>query len=353
MTRFGPSRKRGYARPGAPVVDPAAWEPEDISRRDDWAYRLSGADIDEVMGAIARFRREGKPLVAMAAADFPLPGLSAVLADVRRELLDGRGFVYLRGLPVVDLTQEEAAIAYFGIGHRIGVPVSQNADGHLLGHVTDHGGHGIDDPNTRGYRTTAALGFHCDHSDYVGLLCLRTAKAGGASRFASSVTLYNRLLVTRPDLVEVLCRDFYYTRSGEVPSGREPWYTQPVFSFERGHFSARGVSSYIFKAQKIPGVPRFTPAQEEAIALFRKTVAECAVDLDFEPGDIQLLHNHVVLHSRSAYEDWPEPARKRHLLRLWLRDPEGRPLPPAVRENFVGVEVAGFTPSVPLELPVA
>jgi hypothetical protein len=289
----------------------------------------------------------------MTAVDFPLPRLAAVMGDVRRELLDGRGFVYLRGLPVADMTQEEAAIAYFGIGHHLGRPVSQNAAGHLLGHVKDYGGRGIDDLGTRGYQTTAELGFHADHCDYVGLLCLRTAKAGGASRFASSVTLYNRLLAARPDLVEVLCRDFYYSRAGEVPPGKEQWYTQPVFSFEQGYFSARGVSSYIFKAQKIPGVPPFTPLQQEAIALFRKTVAECAVDLEFRPGDIQLLHNHVVLHSRSAYEDWPDPARKRHLLRLWLRDENGRPLPPSVRENFVGIEVAGFRPTVPLDLPVS
>jgi hypothetical protein len=353
MTRFGPHRRREYARPGQPVIDPAAWEPEDIRGNEDWAYRLSRTDVDELLEAVAHFRRAGKPLVEMIASDFPLPTLSAVLADVRKELLDGRGFAYLRGLPVLDLDAEQAAITYFGIGHHLGRPVSQNADGHLLGHVKDYGGRSIDDLNTRGYKTTAELGFHCDHCDYVGLLCLRTAKSGGASRFASSVTLYNRLLATRPDLAEVLCQEFYYSRAGEIPLGKEAWYTQPVFSFEQGYFSARGVSSYIFKAQKITGVPSFTSAQQEAIALFRKTVAECAVDLAFEPGDIQLLHNHVVLHSRSAYQDWSEPARKRHLLRLWLRDPHGRPLPPEVRENFIGVEVAGFKPTVPLDLPVA
>jgi Taurine catabolism dioxygenase TauD, TfdA family len=353
VKRFGTASRREYARPCLPVVDPAAWEPEDIRATDAWAYHFSSADLDEIAAAIELVRRKEIPIVAMTAADFPLPRLAAVIADARNELLDGRGFVYFRGLPVTDMTQEQAAIAYFGVGHHIGRPVSQNADGHLLGHVKDYGGRSIDDLNTRGYQTTAELGFHADHCDYVGLLCLRTAKSGGASRFASSVTLYNRMLAQRPDLVEVLCRDFHYSRAGEVPPGKNPWYTQPVFSFHEGFFSARGVSSYIFKAQKIPGVPPFTPAQQEAIALFRKTVAECAVDLDFEPGDIQLLHNHVVLHSRSAYEDWPDPACKRHLLRLWLRDSAGRPLPPSVRENFIGVEVAGFTPKVPLDVAVA
>ena len=262
---------------------------------------------------------------------------------------DVHALVYLRGLPVDEMGPENAAIAYLGIGRHIGEPVSQNAQGHILGHVKDYG-RSIEDLNSRGYQTTAELGFHADHSDYVGLLCLRTAKSGGASRFASSVTLYNRLLAMRPDLVAVLCEDFYYSRGGEVPAGKEPWYRQPAFSFHDGFFSARGLSSYVLKAQRLPGVPPFSEAQKEAIALFRKTVSECAVDLDFRPGDIQLLHNHVVLHSRSAYEDWPEPNRKRHLLRLWLHDRAGRPLPDNVRENFVGVEVEETKHTAPLDL---
>ena len=338
---------------GAPLVDPAGWQPEDIARSSDWAYRLSADEIGEITEAVAAVQRRGVPIVTMTAADFPLPRLAATIAEMRQELLEGRGFVYLRGLPVGRMSQEQAAIAYFGIGHHLGRPVSQNAQGHLLGHVKDHGNKSIDDPHTRGYQTTAELGFHVDHCDYVGLLCLRTAKSGGASRIASSITLYNRMLAERPDLVEILCQDFYFTRHGEVPPGGQPWYTQPVFAFEQGYFSARGVSSYIRKAQGLPGVPPFTPLQREAMALYVETVAECAVNLDFEPGDIQFLHNHVILHSRNAYEDWPEADRKRHLMRLWLADDAGRPLPESVRRNFRGVMVAGTTPVVPFDVAAA
>ncbi len=353
---FGTFRRtrRVPGTPGQPIVDPAGWEPETIAATDDWAYRLNADEIAEIRNAVDVVQRRGLAIVRMTSADFPLPRFAPVLADMRQELLEGRGFVYLRGLPVAEMSQEQAAIAYFGIGHHLGRPISQNAAGHLLGHVKDHsGGKTIDDPHTRGYQTTAELGFHCDHCDYVGLLCLRTAKSGGASRLASAVTLYNRMLALRPDLVEVLTRDFYFTRHGEVPPGEQPWYKQPVFSFERGYFSARGVSNYIRKAQGLPGVPPFTGLQEEAMALYRKTVAECAVNLDFEPGDIQFLHNHVMLHSRTAYEDWPDAKRKRHLMRLWLADDAGRPLPDSVRKNFRGVVVAGFTPVVPFDVEAA
>jgi hypothetical protein len=352
MNVFGPRRQRIAAVALKPLIDPAGWEPEDIGSDLSWAYLFSPSELTEIRQAVAQFQASGLQLWQMRREDFPLPRLSTILACARDELLEGRGFVYLRGLPVESMSADESAIAYFGIGLHVGEPVSQNAQGHILGHVKDYG-RSIDDLKSRGYQTTAELGFHADHSDYVGLLCLRTAKSGGASRFASSVTLYNRLLSLRPDLVEVLCEDFFYSRGGEVPPGKEPWYTQPAFSFHEGYFSARGLSSYVLKAQRLPGVPPFTNAQKEAIALFRKTVAECAVNLEFKPGDIQLLHNHVVLHSRSAYEDWPEPHRKRHLLRLWLRDRAGRPLPDSVRENFIGVEVKGTKHCAPTDLMLA
>jgi hypothetical protein len=352
MNVFGPRRQRIAAVALKPLIDPAGWEPEDIGSDLSWAYLFSPSELTEIRQAVAQFQASGLQLWQMRREDFPLPRLSTILARARDELLEGRGFVYLRGLPVESMSADESAIAYFGIGLHVGEPVSQNAQGHILGHVKDYG-RSIDDLKSRGYQTTAELGFHADHSDYVGLLCLRTAKSGGASRFASSVTLYNRLLSLRPDLVEVLCEDFFYSRGGEVPPGKEPWYTQSAFSFHEGYFSARGLSSYVLKAQRLPGVPPFTNAQKEAIALFRKTVAECAVNLEFKPGDIQLLHNHVVLHSRSAYEDWPEPHRKRHLLRLWLRDRAGRPLPDSVRENFIGVEVKGTKHCAPTDLMLA
>ncbi len=330
-----------------PIDDPALWEPEDLVAADDWIWRFTADDITEIRAAVETVQNSGTAIVNMSRQDFPLPNLADFLAEVRQELLEGRGLVSLRGLPVADLGRERAAIAYFGIGCHLGVPISQNAYGHLLGHVRDFG-KSFDDPNIRGYRSRAALGFHADHCDYVGLMCMQTAKSGGESRVASAITLYNRMLELRPDLVEELTKDFYWTRHGEVPPGKQPWYTQPIFCFHDGYFSARGASGYIRKAQGLPGVPPFTPAQIEAIAFYQKTVDECAADIPFEEGDIQFLHNHVVLHSRRAFENWPD--RKRHLYRLWLKDDRGgRPVPQAITQSFSGVRVAGYVPKVEID----
>jgi len=153
----------------------------------------------------------------------------------------------------------------------------------------------------------------------------------------------------------VLTQDFYRSRSGEINAGDAPFFKQPIFSFADGYFSATGASAVIDKAQQLPGVPKFTAAQKEAIATYRATVEECALDIDFQPGDIQFLNNFVMLHTRREFEDWPEPARKRHLLRLWLADAVGRPIPQEQRQGRAGrgVRLAGVPLVAPLDVEAA
>lgn len=333
-----------------PVVDPADWTVADLGPVESWSYRLSEADIDELAAGVAAVRREGVPITAVGRDNFPLASFAHVLADVYRELIDGRGIVMLQNFPIERFDREETAIAYLGLGGYLGCTMSQNSEGHILGHVKDLGGD-YADPKTRGYKTSAEMLFHSDGCDFVGLLCLNGAKNGGESRVASSVAVYNRMLARRPDLVKVLCEDFYRSRASEVGFGEQPYYRQPIFSFTDGYFSATGAGIAIDKAQMLPGVPPFTPAQREAIEVYRETVEECAVDISFKPGDIQFLNNFVTLHTRREYQDWPEPARKRHLLRLWLSDPHGRPIPAEQRTGRAGsgVHIAGVRLIAPLE----
>jgi hypothetical protein len=346
--------KRGVAEPMQPVVDPAGWSPEQLSDLAGWSYRISDREADELAAGIAAVRRQGVPIVEVARENFPLGAFADVLADVRRELMDGRGIVMLQNFPVARFDREATAIAYIGLGSHLGATMSQNSQGHVLGHVKDLGGD-YADPHTRGYMTRAEMRFHADACDYVGLLCLQTSRSGGASRVASSVAVYNRILARRPDLAKVLTEDFCRSRSGETDAGDVAFFKQPIFSFTDGYFSATGAGAVIDKAQDLPGVPKFTAAQKEAIAVYRATVEECALDIDFKAGDIQFLNNFVMLHTRREYEDWPEPARKRHLLRLWLSDPVGRPIPNEQRHGRSGrgVRLAGVPLVAPLDVEVA
>lgn len=346
--------RRETAAAMKPLVDPAGWTADSLRDVSRWRYSISASDGDELEAAVAAVRRRGVAMVDIRKDDFPLGAFADVLVDVRRELMDGRGIVMMQGFPVDRFDREGTAIAYIGLGAHLGQTMSQNKMGHILGHVKDLGGN-YHDPNTRGYMTNAEMRFHTDACDYVGLLCLQTSMSGGASRVASSVTVYNTMLQRRPDLVEALCGDYYRSRSGEISPGDLPYFKQPIFSFHEGYFSATGAGAVIDKAQKLPDVPKFTPVQKEAIDVYRQTVDEVALDIGFGRGDIQFLNNFVTLHTRREYRDWPEPERRRHLLRLWLYDPAGRPIPKAQREGRFGsgVNVRGVQRVAPLEAEAA
>jgi hypothetical protein len=336
----------------AKVVDPADWTAGELGPVDDWSYLIGDADANDLVAGVESFRRTGLPLVSVERDNFPLGAFADVLHDVRQELLDGRGIVMIKNFPVDRLDREGIAIAYLGLGSYLGRKMVQNGRGHVLGHVKDIGG---DYTTGRGYNTRAELRFHSDACTYVGLLCLQTSKSGGASRVASSVRVYNAMLERRPDLVRLLCQDLYRSHNGEMSKGEDPFFKQPIFSFTEGYFSATGAGSTIEKAQRLPGVPPLTPAQREAVDLYRAVAEEVAVDIDFVPGDIQFLNNYVALHSRRGYEDWPEVHRKRHLLRLWLRDDQSRPVPKEQREGRAarGVQIDGLQITAPLDVEAA
>ena len=167
---------------------PAVWRGPEIAARGDWIAPLSAADIAEIEAAVtANAKRD---IASMRAAHFALPTLAPRLARMRHEVLNGRGFALLRGLPVQRWTTRQCAIAFFGIGTHFGAAVSQNAQGHVLGHVRDLG-LSADDPNVRIYQTHERQTFHTDSCDIVGLLCLQVAQQGGDSALVSSNTMWN------------------------------------------------------------------------------------------------------------------------------------------------------------------
>jgi hypothetical protein len=329
---------RRPAEPMKPVIDPAHWTGEDLQRNDDWCFPLTASEIAELDAAVAGVKERGLDIKDITQADFPLPTLAPKLAALKESLMEGRGIGVVRGVPVERYDVAESAAAFWGLGLHVGLPVSQNHNGHLLGHVYDLVGPNRDNPSHRAYHTSAELGYHSDSCDVVVLLCLNKAKKGGLSSIASSVAIYNTMLERRPDLVAELVKPWYRDRRNEIPPGKDPWFELPIFCFEQGYFSCSWHNFYTRSAQRFEELPRFTDAQIEALDMIDILADELKYNMDFQPGDIQFLHNHVVVHGRTVYEDWPEPERKRHLLRLWLATPNGRPLPEAVLERYVGLK---------------
>jgi hypothetical protein len=304
------------AVPAEPIDSPAAWRGAALrGRPEDWLEHLRAAEIRELEAATDAC--DGRSLEQIDRAGFPLPNLAERIRDWSGTLARGRGFVVVRGLPVERWGPERSARAYWGIGHHLGIPGAQNPANELLGHVVDYGEESAD-PLVRRYRTAGNIDFHCDAADVVGLLCLQPAEVGGQSRIASSVAVFNELVAGDPTLAHRLFEPLALDARGEERPGARPWTPVPParFSADRG-LSTFWHSEYFRSAERHEDVQY----DAQAHALLDRYDALCAdphmhLDMWLEPGDMQFISNHTTVHARTAYED--TPARRRHLLRLWL-----------------------------------
>jgi hypothetical protein len=319
-----------------PITGPMVWRGEDLARSTDWIRTLGPAEVDELDAALRAVERRGLDWHTMTRADFAIPGLSRSLAEVSRELEDGRGLVLLRRIPVERYTEDELRILYWGLGLHLGTPRYQNPNGELMGDVRDESRlyGSVREAVTPGElrssrnkaRSAGPLRFHTDRVDVVTLLCVRPAARGGFSKVASAVAVHNVILERRPDLHALLCAPYYHSRQGEA-GGDSKYYAMPLFAVRDGRFTSQYSRTFVEAAQRIPGVPRMTAAQDEALDLWAEVCEELCYSMDMKPGDIQLLNNHVVYHARTTYEDGPAPGRDRFLMRLWLSMPNSRALP--------------------------
>jgi hypothetical protein len=134
----------------------------------------------------------------------------------------------------------------------------------------------------------------------------------------------------------------------------------PVFNpLPDGSLVTTYVRSAIRKAQRFPDVPRLTPEVEAACDLLDSLAEspEIHLDMEFRPGDMQFLNNHWILHSRTAFEDFAEPERRRHLFRLWLACADGPALPEVFTRVWQGATAQGrpagiHVAGVPLNAPL-
>lgn len=302
-----------------PIEGPIAWKGREIAADPAWTHHLTAAELKDIARVIERGKASGKPLIELTREDLPLPILAPAIRNWMEALNHGRGFVLVKGIPVFDHSQQDVEIAYWAIGRHMGDPSPQNRQGDLLGHVRDTGEIATN-PRVRLYKTTKRQDFHADGSDIVGLLCVRRARSGGLSQIVSSMTIYNEFLRRRPDLTPLLHEPLYWDRAGEYLPGEKPWMKLPIAHVVNGRLRFFYIGWYIRDGQQHADVPRLTKPQHEMLELIEEIANDPAFNLamDFEPGDIQFLKNATILHCRTEYEDFEEPEKKRHLLRLWL-----------------------------------
>lgn len=296
------------------------WTADDVRDPAGWTEQLSAAEVAELDAALAAARARSSDLLDIGKAHFPLPTLGPRLKRIEKELMDGRGFVLIRGLPRARWSNDDMCLAYWGIGAHLGRPWPQNAKGHVLGDVTDHG-KSRDDPTARGNELgQIGLDFHCDGSDLVGLMCLQTGAEGGLSAVCNSVALHNRLVRERPDLAAELYKPQPFDYRGEQAPGKPGWYLMPVFTRHGDRLFVRLIAPYIFASQRHDDAPTLTDKAREALHWMQAEAeaGDYSVVMDFRPGDMQFINNYHVLHGRTAYRDDRAAGKVRHLKRLWL-----------------------------------
>lgn len=312
-----------------PVQDESVWGSASFQSMDPWLRHLDATHLLEIEAAMQTLRAKGRTLATVQRDDFDMPSLKRKLQEMTYQDLARRGFSMIRGFPVERYTTEDIEMFFWGVGLSMGKGVSQNAEGHRLGHVRSQG-LDYDKLNVRGYQTRAHLPFHCDPSDVVGLFCLSKAKEGGLSSVVSGMAMYNAVLREHPEYLDLLYRGFRYDRRGEETEYQAPISDYvPVFSQCEGQLSIRYVRKSIETAQQKLGTP-FTSDELEVLDYLEELTRrdDMVYSMMMEPGDMQFCNNYLVLHSRTEYVEPDPPAPQRHLLRLWIKAKGIRPLAP-------------------------
>jgi hypothetical protein len=297
------------------VNDATAWKGADYANDRSWIYTLSAPEVEELAAAARRCVSRGVEVTDIQAPDFPLGSLAPTIRGWAEEINDGRGFLLVKGLPRERFSDAEVRTMFWGIGRYLGVPVSQNSYGDMLGDVYDEGvklG-----ARVRGYRTNQLLRFHSDRCDMVGLLCVRQAREGGLSSLVSSTRVWNEIVTHRPEYIAPLMNGYFYVsveEGGDVVPRRVP-----VYSMENGVVSCRILRNTIETARKM-GHANYSELEEAALEYMDELVNrdDLRLDMMLGPGDMQFINNYTTLHARTEFEDYPEPERKRWMVRLWL-----------------------------------
>ena len=311
------------------VEGAGVWSRDSFAEDESWIHHLTPEWRREIDHAINAMRLRNTTLDTMTRDDVNCPGLFAFMRDFLRHDVAGRGVGLVRGLPRERYSDAELEQFFWGLGLHLGTGVSQNANGDRLGHVRSQS-LDYDALNVRGYQTSHALEFHCDPSDVVGLLCLQQAPRGGESAVVSGLSVYNAVRCEHPEYLPMLERGFVYDRRGEEAFYQKPVSDPvPVFAQADGQVSMRYVRKSIETGMAKLG--RSFSEEELKLLDYIDEVTQrpdLVVTMRLQPGDMQFVNNYTVLHARTGYEDDPNPLRRRHLLRLWLKVNNLRALDP-------------------------
>jgi alpha-ketoglutarate-dependent taurine dioxygenase len=303
------------------ALDPRAWTAATVDRPEAWYHRLSADCLGRLS---AKLHNLPQPLTQLRLSAHERSACARDLAPAAEALEQGRGFVVIHGVPTERFNPTQLTALYWLVGQILGEPFEQNVQGTLLYDVRDTG-----QDLSQGARfsvTSYESSFHTDNSfgaavvDYVGLLCLKTARSGGTSQVISGRTVYEELRANHPRELAILCSPFHVDRRGGVRQGESATVLRPVIDKQNGALLYRYLRYWIEVGQQKADQP-LTAEQIGALDTLDTVMRrpELRVDFDLRPGDMYFLNNRWLLHNRTAFEDHEQLDRKRHLVRLWLQ----------------------------------
>jgi TfdA family taurine catabolism dioxygenase TauD len=317
----------------------AAWTPDLLHASPGWMFELDDHASRDLASAVRKAADPDRTLFDYRRADFDLGSAWPVIEAALREVRDGTGFAILRGMPRQELSADQFELLTWAIGLHTGVARPQGKASQFLSAVRDAGtvyrtGKG------RGYSSNADLDFHTDSADIVLLTCYNVARSGGMSMVSSSVTAHGIMSAERPDLVELLHQPHCFSRQDEQAADEAPFYRNPIYDRHDGLLFSKWNRNRLRSAQAFEGVPPLSGQQHEALDLLDDILRRPSVmhSMYLRPGDMQILNNHVTLHSRTEFEDHEDPALKRCLFRLWLAPPDSVALPKSWQPAYLSVE---------------
>ena len=318
---------------------PSAWEIEDLRSTNDWCFEIDQADRKQITTSIKSVFDKDRDLFDYSPDEFNLGSSWAIIERALLEAHHQKGLSIVRGLPREDLNHEEFRLLSWAIGLKAGVARPQGLASQYISAVQD-AGMDYRAANGRGYSSNAELDFHVDVADLTILTCYNKAKSGGQSMISSGVTAHNYLIKERPDLAELAYQHFYFSRQEEQAPDEKPFYSLPLFEEEKGNLFCNWNRNRVQSAQNIEGIPELSKLQKETMDFLDEilTRPELMYTMYLEPGDMQIINNYRMFHSRTGYLDYENDLKKRCLYRLWLSPPDSIKLPESWKDFYRSVE---------------
>jgi alpha-ketoglutarate-dependent taurine dioxygenase len=310
--------------PISTLREPRAWRADQFAVGCSWIWPLSADCLAALDETIQQLRRQTQPITTPAVTNAQRDATGDCLAPVLAALETGCGFAVLDRIPLDRYPGTEAQTLYWLIGQLLGRPIEQNVQGTLLYDVRDTG------QDVRyGARfsvTNAESTFHTDNSfgddtlDYVGLLCLATARSGGLNQIVSGHTVYRELREHHPEVLGELAGPFHFDRRGGTRPGQAPTARFPVLHGEGDDLLVRYLRFWIHAGHDKAGEP-LAAERLRALDVLDEVLArpDLRVEFSLEPGQMLFVNNRWIFHNRTAFEDHDEPSRRRHYVRLWLQ----------------------------------